>query len=66
MLDLIDRVKEIEGTLLILSLETGFSVCPEKQEQVMFREILGNVNQRIANMCTDVYMSASGIQFKIK
>lgn len=63
---LIETVKEINGELLIITIEPGFSVCPEKREQRLFREILGTVNQRIANICTDVYLSASGIQFKIK
>ena len=66
VIGVMDAVKEIDGNLLIVTIETGFSVCPQNDDQVYFREILGTVNQRIANMCTDVYMSASGIQFKIK
>ncbi len=66
MTSLIEKVNEDCGELLIITIEPGFSVCPEKKEQMLFREILGTVNQRIANICTDVYLSASGIQFKIK
>ena len=66
LISLIETVKEINGDLLIITIEPGFSVCPEKREQRLFREILGTVNQRLANICTDVYLSASGIQFKIK
>ncbi len=64
--DLIHAVQEIDGNLIIISIETGFSVCPQDKSQQCFREILGFVNQRIANMSTEVYMSASGVQFKIK
>ncbi len=63
---LMQAVKDMDGNLLIISIETGFSVCPQSEEQIRFRKILGAVNQRIANLSTDVYLSASGIQFKIR
>ncbi len=66
VMDLIDTVKDIDGNLIIISVETGFSVTPEDKQKRVFREILGTVNQRIANMSSEVYLSASGIQFKIK
>ena len=64
--DMMDCIEEKQGSMIIITLETGFSVTPENRSQAMFREILGNVNQRIANTCDEVYFSASGIQFKIK
>lgn len=64
--EMYDHINEIEGSLIVITLETGFSVTPENRSQAIFREILGNVNQRIANMSDEVYFSASGIQFKIK
>ncbi len=64
--DMFDKIMVIDGSMIIITLETGFSVLPSDKEQAIFREILGNVNQRIANMSNEVYLSASGIQFKIK
>ena len=64
--DMFDAIAAIEGTMVIITLETGFSIAPENKAQAVFRRILGVVNQRIANMCSEVYLSASGIQFKIK
>lgn len=64
--DMYDKIMVIDGSMITITLETGFSVTPENREQAVFREILGNVNQRIANMSNEVYLSASGIQFKIK
>ena len=61
-----EHIHEIQGSMIIITLETGFSVTPENRSQAIFREILGNVNQRIANTSDEVYFSASGIQFKIK
>lgn len=66
VISMFDKIMEIDGTMVIITLETGFSITPENYAQAVFRKILGNVNQRIANMCSEVYLSASGIQFKIK
>lgn len=63
---MLEAIKEKGGNMIIITLETGFSVNPENRSQALFRVILGNVNQRIANTCDEVYFSASGIQFKIK
>ena len=64
--NMFDSIMVIDGTMVIITLETGFSITPENHDQAVFRKILGIVNQRIANMCNEVYLSASGIQFKIK
>ena len=61
-----EEIKLIEGDIVIITLETGFSLEPEDKELLARRTILGVVNQRIANESSDVYLSASGIQFKIK
>ena len=64
--EMFDRIDEIDGSIIIITLETGFSVTPENPRLALYRQILGAVNQRIANMSNEVYFSASGIQFKIK
>ena len=61
-----EKVADNFGSIIIITLETGFSVAPVDKHLAAFREILGRVNQRIANTSDDVYFSASGIQFKIK
>lgn len=60
------KVEELNGAMVIISIEPGFSVCPKDPEQIAFREIMGAVNQRIANTAQEVYLSASGIQFRIR
>lgn len=64
--EMYDKIMVIDGNMIIITLETGFSVTPDNHAQAIFREILGTVNQRIANMSNEVYLSASGIQFQIK
>lgn len=61
-----EKVEENGGSMIAITLETGFSATPENKRQATFREIVGTVNQRIANTSEEVYFSASGIQFKIK
>ncbi len=61
-----EKVDENGGSMISITLETGFSATPENKRQAIFREIVGTVNQRIANTSEEVYFSASGIQFKIK
>lgn len=61
-----ERVTENRGSIAITTLETGFSVAPEDGYLAAYREIVGHVNQRVANTSDEVYFSASGIQFRIK
>lgn len=64
--DMYDSIKEIDGSMVIITMEPGFSVTPANHAHKVFRDILGGVNQRIANISDEVYLSASGIQFRIK
>lgn len=64
--EMYDKIMVIDGSMVIITMEPGFSVTPENESHRIFRDILGSINQRIANMSNEVYLSASGIQFKIK
>ena len=64
----LDKMREINGNIVIITVETGFSENPDKEDAYtsLYRDVLGRLNQRIANSTDEVYFSASGIQFKIK
>lgn len=64
--ELIWETKEINGTLLLLSIEIGLCPIPSDPAQEAYRQILGNINQRIANQASDVYLLISGIPSKLK
>lgn len=66
VIECMNKVIALNGALVIITLEPGFSVNPLSGEQTAFRDILGAVNQRIANTAQEVFLSVSGIQFKIK
>lgn len=61
-----ERIRENDGSMTIITLETGFSIAPDEPRQKALRRMVGDINQRIANSSDEVYFSASGIQFKIK
>lgn len=61
-----EKVSGNHGSVIIITLETGFSVKPTDPAQAAYRDILGRINQRIANTCDEAYFSVSGIQFKIR
>ena len=64
--DLISRVQVIDGNMIMITIDPGFSVMPLDPAQKFFRDVLNGVNQRIANISSEVYMSISGIQYRIK
>ena len=64
--NMIEAVEKLHGDMVIVTVETGFSVVPTDPSQAMLRKIVGFVNQRIANIAQEVYLSASGIQFRIR
>lgn len=63
---LIEKADQNGSTLILITLEAGFSVNPFASGQKAFRDCLSSVNQRIANIADEVYLSVSGIQMQIK
>lgn len=66
VIECMNKVAELNGAIVIITVEPGFSAMPMTQEQMAFRDIMGMVNQRIANTAQEVFLSVSGIQFRIK
>ncbi|MCL1866960.1 MAG: bifunctional adenosylcobinamide kinase/adenosylcobinamide-phosphate guanylyltransferase, partial [Oscillospiraceae bacterium] len=64
--ELIWQVKEINGVLLIISLELGLCPVPCEPDKRVYRKMMGNINQRIAGQASEVYLMVSGIASKIK
>lgn len=66
MNEMSDKVKRSGGNLVIITREV--SCCPEQENETTekYVEILSTVNQRIANICDEVYVVVSGIPVKIK
>jgi adenosylcobinamide kinase/adenosylcobinamide-phosphate guanylyltransferase len=66
MQGLIRKIREIRGTLTIVTNEVGLSIVPEHHVSRVYRDILGRVNQAVAALCDEVYLVVCGIPMKIK
>ena len=63
---LIDKITTIDGNLIIIKSETNLDIESNSCYRQVFQDILGSVNQRVANSADEVYLSVCGIQLKIK
>ena len=64
--NLINDIKEKNYNLLLVTNEVGDSIVPEHHVSIVFRDIQGRVNQRIATLVEEVYLVCCGIPVKIK
>ncbi|HBR03230.1 MAG TPA: bifunctional adenosylcobinamide kinase/adenosylcobinamide-phosphate guanylyltransferase [Ruminiclostridium sp.] len=64
--ELAEAVKKIEGNLVMVTNEVGYSIVPENNIARIFRDVAGRVNQRTAELCTEVYLVACGIPLRLK
>jgi adenosylcobinamide kinase / adenosylcobinamide-phosphate guanylyltransferase len=65
--ELIDAIPEDCPTLFyIVSNEVGMGIVPENELARNYRDNLGYVNRKVAEVATDVYFMAAGIPLKIK
>jgi adenosylcobinamide kinase/adenosylcobinamide-phosphate guanylyltransferase len=63
---LINMVRSMDGTLVMVTNETGYSVVPDNHFARVYRDILGTVNRETAVLCDEVYLSVCGLQIKLK
>ena len=63
---LIDKIREENKNLVLITNELGYSIVPENHLARVFRDIQGRINQKIASYCDDVYLVCCGIPVKIK
>lgn len=64
--ELIKIIREKRGTLIIVTNEVGFGIVPDNPVGRMFRDIQGKVNQRVAQLCDQVYIVICGIPMRLK
>ena len=58
--DTAQAISEHDGTLVAVTNEVGMSVVPEHRSGRVFRDLMGIVNQRIAQECEDVLLVVAG------
>ena len=58
--DALAAIAEHQGTVVAVTNEVGMSVVPEHRSGRVFRDILGTVNQRVAEECEDIMLVVAG------
>jgi len=58
--DTVEAISEHAGTVVAVTNEVGMSVVPEHRSGRVFRDLLGIVNQRVAQECDDVLLVVAG------
>ena len=70
ILEEIERLLEVyahsEATWLVVSNEVGMGVAPPTRLGVLFRDMLGRANQRIAAQADEVLLLVAGIPWRLK
>ena len=63
---ILSLVKADLPSVFIVSNEVGMGIVPENELARRFRDMAGRLNQRIAGVADEVYVTLSGIPVKIK
>jgi adenosylcobinamide kinase / adenosylcobinamide-phosphate guanylyltransferase len=63
---LVEAVKNVKGTCIIVSNEVGLGIVPDNPLARRFRDLAGFVNQQMAQASDEAYLLTSGIPMKIK
>jgi len=64
--ELLDGCSRFQGTLILITNEVGAGIVPETPLGREFRDLAGEINQRVANRFDEVILTVSGIPVKIK
>ena len=64
--DLIECIATYKGHFIAVSNEVGLGLVPEKRLARVYRDLLGNANQLLAQHADEVYFMVSGIPTKVK
>ena len=55
-----------EGDVILVSNEAGQGVVPDYASGRLFRDRLGELNQKVAAICTDVVLMVAGLPLRLK
>lgn len=62
----IDKAKELDKNLVMVTNEVGYGLVPEYKISRIFRDTAGFINKFIASESDEVYLTACGIPLKLK
>lgn len=59
-------LKEFRGNAIIVTNEVGWGIIPGDEISRKYQSDLGSLNQKVAEVCDEVYVMISGIPLRIK
>ena len=62
----IGALEEFTGNEIIVTNEVGWGIIPADEISRRYQSELGNLNQKVAEICDEVYVLISGIPLRIK
>ena len=63
--ELVDAVARREGRLVVVSAEVGLGVVPATRSGRLFRDELGSLNARLAQVCEEVLLLVAGLPLRL-
>jgi adenosyl cobinamide kinase/adenosyl cobinamide phosphate guanylyltransferase len=63
---LVDAVGRCPGRLVLVSAEVGLGVVPATRSGRLFRDELGALNARLAQVCDEVLLLVAGIPLRLR
>ena len=64
--DLISCIKKTDGIFIAVTNEVGFGIVPENRQARLYRDMLGNANQSLADFADEVYLLVAGLPLALK
>ena len=63
---LIEKIKEYDGTVVMVTNEVGLGVVPESKLARLYRDLVGSCNQLMAKKADRVFLVSCGIPLQLK
>ncbi|MBU1181651.1 MAG: bifunctional adenosylcobinamide kinase/adenosylcobinamide-phosphate guanylyltransferase [Proteobacteria bacterium] len=64
--DFLSCMLEFKGTIIVVSNEVGMGIVPGNRLARIFRDMAGQLNQKVAQIADEVYLIVSGLPLKLK
>lgn len=66
ILEFLQALREVSCQVVLVSNELGMGVVPESAMGRRFRDVAGRLNQRVAAIADEAYLTVSGLPIKLK
>jgi adenosylcobinamide kinase/adenosylcobinamide-phosphate guanylyltransferase len=64
--DFLSCMVEFKGTIIVVSNEVGMGIVPGNRSARIFRDMAGQLNQKVAKIADKVYLIVSGLPLQLK